>query len=68
MSVASLLVVILADGIRNYLTKHLSKEWMVERGFLDYNELTDYAGLEPREIGSLELPLAKTLEFDTATV
>ncbi|XP_064470447.1 cystathionine beta-synthase-like protein isoform X3 [Ornithodoros turicata] len=28
-------VVILPDGVRNYMTKFLSDQWMVERGYLD---------------------------------
>lgn len=28
-------VVILADSVRNYMTKFLSDEWMIERGFMD---------------------------------
>jgi cystathionine beta-synthase len=28
-------VVILADSVRNYMTKFLSDDWMVERGFID---------------------------------
>jgi cystathionine beta-synthase len=28
-------VVILPDSIRNYMTKHLNDEWMVERGFAE---------------------------------
>lgn len=28
------LVVILVDGIKNYMSKHLSKDWMVENLFL----------------------------------
>ncbi|KAI5753180.1 hypothetical protein M8J77_024336 [Diaphorina citri] len=31
-------VVILADGVRNYLTKFISDEWMIEKGFLDEAE------------------------------
>jgi cysteine synthase len=27
-------VVVLADGIRNYMTKFLSEDWMRERGYL----------------------------------
>ena len=28
-------VVLLADSIRNYMTKHLNDDWMFDRGFLD---------------------------------
>jgi len=30
-------VVVLADGIRNYLSKFVNDDWMMEKGFLDYN-------------------------------
>ena len=29
-------VVILSDSVRNYMTKFLSDDWMVERGFIDH--------------------------------
>ena len=28
-------VVILADSVRNYMTKFLNDDWMIERGFID---------------------------------
>ena len=31
------MVVILADSIRNYMTKHLSDEWMEKQGFTTHN-------------------------------
>lgn len=31
-------VVILADGVRNYLTKFISDEWMVEKGFMEASD------------------------------
>lgn len=34
-------VVVLADGIRNYMTKHLSADWMYERGYINENECTE---------------------------
>ena len=34
-------VVILPDNIRNYLTKHLSADWMFERGYIDEKECAD---------------------------
>lgn len=30
-------VVILPDGLRNYMTKFLNDNWMAERNFIDYN-------------------------------
>ena len=34
-------VVILPDSIRNYMTKHLSDDWMIENNFMDENESDD---------------------------
>ena len=39
-------VVVLPDSIRNYMTKHLSDEWMIERGFLDYSEADEKSDFE----------------------
>jgi len=33
-------VVVLPDGIRNYMTKHLSADWMYERGYIDEDTCT----------------------------
>lgn len=35
------IVVLLADGIRNYMTKHLSKDWMIENKFISLDEYND---------------------------
>lgn len=34
-------LVILPDNIRNYMTKHLSDEWLVKRGFRDSSMFED---------------------------
>ena len=34
-------VVVLQDGVRNYMTKFLSREWCIENQFLPYEELRD---------------------------
>lgn len=34
-------VCIFSDGVRNYLTKFLSKEWCVENKFLGYDQLIE---------------------------
>jgi len=34
-------VVILADGVRNYMTKVLSKDWMIENNFIPNTEYSD---------------------------
>lgn len=35
------IVVILSDSIRNYMTKHLSKDWMIENKFISLDEYND---------------------------
>ena len=32
-------VVVLADGVRNYITKFLSKEWCIENRMIPYDSL-----------------------------
>ena len=34
-------VVILPDSVRNYMTKYLSDDWMIEKGFLNPSEADD---------------------------
>ena len=34
-------VVILPDGVRNYMTKFLSDQWMINRGYMDYSSLDE---------------------------
>jgi len=34
-------VVVLADHLRNYITKFVTKEWMIEKGFYELSELAD---------------------------
>jgi cystathionine beta-synthase len=34
-------VVILPDGVRNYMTKFLSDQWMINRGYMDYSNLDE---------------------------
>ena len=34
-------VCILPDHLRNYITKFVSKEWMVGKGFYEFEELED---------------------------
>ena len=36
-------VCVFSDSIRNYLTKFVSKEWMIENKFLPYEDLTNKA-------------------------
>lgn len=35
------LVVILVDGIKNYMTKHLSKDWMIKNKLMPLSEFDD---------------------------
>ena len=35
------MVIILHDSIRNYMTKHLSDDWMYENGFIDEKEVVE---------------------------
>jgi len=35
------MVVVLADSVRNYMTKFLNREWMVENRFLTYDVLKE---------------------------
>ena len=37
----SRVVVILPDSVRNYMTKYLSDDWMIENGFLSPSESDD---------------------------
>jgi cystathionine beta-synthase len=34
-------VVVLADNIRNYMTKHLNADWMYERGYINEQQCSD---------------------------
>lgn len=35
------IVIILPDNIRNYMTKHLNKTWMIENKLMSYDELKE---------------------------
>ena len=57
------------DNIRNYLTKHLNKTWMIENGFYSYDELIDPSHpLAGRPLNTLNLPKVELLDIETATV
>ena len=52
-------VVILPDSIRNYMTKHLNEDWMIENQFIPFHNdsLTDFAAdMTLRDI-TLQMPL-----------
>ena len=62
MPPGSRVVVVLADSIRNYMTKHLSDVWMADRGFVDAaRKIGVYDGVSPgvwwsgRTVGDLPL-------------
>jgi len=65
-------VVILPDSIRNYMTKHLSDEWMIEQGFgnlinLDQSDMIPDAqasGWWNSSVGDLPLPTPCTVTPD----
>lgn len=64
-------VVVLVDSIRNYMSKHLNNEWMVEKGLygmekLEHEKQSAYFG--QKEVAELVLPKAKLLDLDTTTV
>ena len=56
-------VLVFADSIRNYLTKFVSKEWMVEKGLMPYEELTqpDHP-LNHQNLEDLHLPTVEAHE------
>ncbi|KAI8826065.1 tryptophan synthase beta subunit-like PLP-dependent enzyme [Fimicolochytrium jonesii] len=62
-------VVLLADSIRNYMTKHLNDDWMREHGYIDSNtvkkeqeRVSQWAGAT---IKDLKLPTAVTVPETT---
>lgn len=61
------MVVVLADNIRNYITKMVSKEWMVEKGFMEVKELTAGHKLDKIPVSELKLK-ASTLYSEKVTV
>ena len=46
-------VVLLPDGIRNYMTKFLSDQWMLERGYLESDKQLWYVQIEKLELDFL---------------
>lgn len=62
-------MIILPDNIRNYMTKHLNKTWMVENKFISYDELKEEGHpLNGKGLAELNLPEATTLDVESATV
>lgn len=58
-------VVILADGVRNYMTKFMSDEWMSERGFpVPSDELNKVKMMSGGELHTSTSSLSKGLEGD----
>ncbi|CAD8153187.1 unnamed protein product [Paramecium pentaurelia] len=63
------IVIILPDNIRNYITKHLSKTWMIENKFIPYDELKETGHpLAGRPITDLNLHDIQSLDVTTATI
>ena len=56
------IVVVFADNIRNYLTKLVSDEWMVEKRFYPFEKLAVY---ENSRVGKLGKDLIKLTEIKT---
>ncbi|EEC05264.1 cysteine synthase, putative [Ixodes scapularis] len=55
-------VVVLPDGVRNYMTKFLSDTWMVERGFMDLSsEMSSKHWWWNQTVRSLKLCIPLTL-------
>jgi cystathionine beta-synthase len=64
-------VVVLVDGIRNYMTKFLQNEWMIEKGLYGMEKLEhgkQKAFFGQKETAELDLPKAKLFDLDTTTV
>ncbi len=60
-------ICIFPDGIRNYLSKFLSKEWCVENRFLPFEELKEEGNpFNGIDLSVLNLP--QTLSFQDLTV
>lgn len=60
-------VVILPDGVRNYMTKFLSDQWMIERDFLPVKDLKDEYWWWDTPVSSLNLEAPLTV-FPDVTV
>lgn len=65
-------VVLLPDNIRNYITKHLSTDWMYEKGYIDEQECIklNTSDLVPnkdwgQDIKISDLPLEATKFLDS---
>jgi cystathionine beta-synthase len=55
-----LVVVILADNLRNYITKLVQREWMVDKGFMEPSEIaSEKHKLKGRPLDDFELPLVQ---------
>eukprot|EP00904_Undaria_pinnatifida_P013858 jgi/Undpi1/9602/HiC_scaffold_27.g12058.m1 len=54
-------VVILADSVRNYMSKYLSDEWMYEQGFVDSSERLARSWWANKKVSELELQTPLTV-------
>ncbi|CAG0897942.1 unnamed protein product [Cyprideis torosa] len=57
-------VVILPDGVRNYMTKFLSDAWMIERGFMEPDSTREKTWWETDSVGQLKLSAPLTIAPD----
>lgn len=57
-------VVILPDGLRNYMTKFLIDDWMVEHGFMEQKETVEENVYGDSTIKDLEIPQPVTVSVD----
>lgn len=64
------MVVVLSDGIRNYMTKHLQNEWMVKYNYYSPAELQLYPNSQLASLSLDDLNLEKTQvqEWESLTV
>jgi len=60
MPAGSRVAVILPDSVRNYMTKFLSDDWMIDNGFLQPQE-EDKPAWSDKAVGCLELPSPVTV-------
>lgn len=63
MPEGSRVVVILPDSVRNYMSKFLADEWMVENGFIKTN-LAEKPAWHDKPVSALDLPSPVTVQPD----
>jgi len=58
-------VIILPDGVRNYMTKFLSDQWMHERAFLPDSDVAQNYSWWNKSVSTLDLKSTPTLSVDS---